>query len=138
MCRHGKVQRLEVGGDQMSVSKGSSESQTLCVFNARELFEAGDGCNHERHDQTGFWVDTNHGQPLVAVQVNDFPGSTPGGLGRLEIRGELHEFWHSYWLVDPGFCSRVEVQGGPPRTVDVGSETQDFHARFCSEYRTVW
>ena len=133
MCRHGKVQRLEVGGDQVTVSKGSPESQTLSVFNARELLEAGDGCDHERHDQTGFWVDTNHGQTLISVQANDFSSSTLGGLGRLEIRGELNEFGHSDRLVDPGFCCRVEVQGGPPGTVDVGPKAQDFNARFCSE-----
>ena len=138
MCRHGKVQWLEVGGDQVTVSQGSPQSQTLRVFNARELLEAGDGCNHERHDQTGFRVDTNHGQTLITVQANDFPGSTPGGLGRLEIRGELNEFGYSDRFVDPCLRRCVEVQGGPPGTVDVGSETQDFNTRFCSDYRAVW
>jgi hypothetical protein len=80
-----------------------------------------------------FWVDTDHSKSFIAVKPNDFPGSTPGRLGRLEVWCEWNEFRDSNWFVDPGLLGRVEMQGGSPGTVDVRSEAQDLCTGFCPE-----
>jgi hypothetical protein len=52
----GRLPRFPVSGygEVQLVPKCSSEPQCLCVFNTRELLEAGNGRNHEWQDQAGF------------------------------------------------------------------------------------